>query len=475
MAAEQDYSMKPGRSAPMRKLVDRHFKQVLALSAAILISALPALGISQESNFTPQERCESKKLKARAAYIRCLTRKIIKEKRKDVSADFTTCDAKYSSRFRKAESTTGTTCVPEDEDATIELIKRRAVAATQPQHCFVSGNPPCAQITESSQGNQTTVSCQLAPTYCAANLPGILMQAKGTLTDLEFGDNPVVWIQAWGADGADGQGSDCGGEGGPGGFAQTVTTLVKFGRGDFYYYMGELGGHADDSGGQGGAATLVTKVDLTQMPSQEPQEADIILVAAGGGGQGGDNSSSTCSGVGNVSGGTGGIAIAKAGTGSPTTGAGGVGGGSIPSVPGAPGAPGDGTGGVYNTQTTQAVESGTAGFGGKGGQNGKNTLGFTGWINSPNLTFTTGEGGTGEDTNNPCPSGGAGGGGGYGGGAGGIQGDDEFCSSGGGGGASYAIESTFSDNCAPTQNPNSPSSSSGFVRIAFSLNPNVCN
>ncbi|MGD9867678.1 MAG: hypothetical protein AB7U38_06750 [Hyphomicrobiales bacterium] len=420
---------------------------------------------------SPETKCNNGKIHASAEYYSCLLQveardnanRLLRAKAKAIAA----CDADYKRSFKRAERSAGVRCSPPDPEAALEIIKAQAVAATG---TCTNISEPCESLTARTEGSQTSVACIVKSTACGLALADVIGQAQAQFPNFVIGDSSILWIQAWAAWGAGGNGSENSSAFGVGGYAQTITTVADFKSAhnkstQLYYYLGESGGHPSDSGGQGASSTMVTLDDLTVNPTQDPQVDQIYLVAGGGGGGGGDNASSICIGSGSKPGGAGGIAIA-------TTAASGSGNGQAGTGGGQGGTEGSGSGGGSGD-----------GFGGPGGENGRSSLGRTGWSNTgtTGLTFTAGEGGNGGDADCSCASGGGGGGGGWGGGGGGSHACDAT-SGAGGGGASYAIRSTRADNCAlqpststtPPLNPISPFGTGPALQITINLTPNVC-
>ncbi len=292
----------------------------------------------------------------------------------------------------------------------------------------------------------------------------------------------TTWMQARGASGGNGTDNSVGGgsgTGGIGGFAQMITSISdyegKFGHSQIYYYLGKVGSH-DDSGGSGGASTMVLDVE----PDGSLNENQIVLIAGGGGG--GSEGSAFYSG--SKKGGTGGAGgfayadqIGVSATGKSTS-------APYDGVPQeAPYIQGHGGG---ETGCSEGVacggggyNAGHQGFGGKSGGSGSSP-GPKGWTNgTPDLANDAGHGGKGHNAGT-CDGGG--GGGGFGGGGGATMGynDDQdwYRCYGGGGGGSYAAASTTTDGDAPTTDEGT--GGNGEVIIVFNADaffgtlPEVC-
>ncbi len=292
------------------------------------------------------------------------------------------------------------------------------------------------------------------------------------IIDSNIDDLTPIWIQAWGAKGGGGSDSfvgcsfisGCGGNGGLGGFAQTLSAVGNF-RDLFiwpsriYYFLGKAGSH-DIVGGQGGTSTLVTFKNLENTDTSDLNlENDVLLIAGGGGGGGGSGLSDD-----GDRGKDGGTAIAFGGV--PGTGAG-VNSGKCTGGSDS----GEGAGGrAGNNDST----GGSSGIGGNGGQPqaGLGTFFNTTWLNgTPNV------GGNGQGGDAGSVSQGGGGGGGYGGGGGEGGGFTSSCDPGGSdcpgfggcGGGSFANSKDFNviDVNAPTQFVANTDTADGEVRIVF--------
>ena len=325
----------------------------------------------------------------------------------------------------------------------------------------------CAKLNyDAAQG---LVTCQItvpgeSTTVNSFDLDTIVNQ----LSAFQVTGDTVVWIQVWGAKGGGGYE---GGSSGQAGYAQMITSVSDFESAGYssviYFYLGQHGTHNTDSGGQGGAATILTNENLSANPSTNPDSSQILMIAGGSGGGGGENGQDLCDTDGK-DGGDGGIAFAS--TSAPGSGPGQDGGGHDNN---------GGKGGVAGVGGTGPSHNGHDGYGGKGGDGGKSGLGQTQWVNTgaTPLTFSAGEGAAGDDLQNTsCVSGGGGGGGGWGGGGGGgyAHGTSDEIAGGGGGGASYSIKSSQVDGRAPQQEdgvPANPNGTTAFVQLVFDLAP----
>jgi hypothetical protein len=295
---------------------------------------------------------------------------------------------------------------------------------------------------------------------CTLTVPGDHVDLTQLPAVVGADPSSIIWIQAWGGLGGKGKGYDAepGGDHGPAGFAQTITTIADFqslfGTTTLYYYLGgqDKSGH---NAGKGGASTIVASQDLTNHAPQVGGGGNVALIAGGGGG--GSHAQPVHSGHG---GGAGGVAIAT--TSSHASGCGGNGGSG-----GGSGSHGDGgcdgVGGDGGGSATG--HNGHDGIGGYGGpvHAGGNLTSTQGYVNKDPDLGGNGQGGDGGDGNGGT---GGGGGGGYGGGGGGNGGDSTYAGGGGGGGGSWAKRATQDDSRAPTTRPDPPTND-GVVRIVF--------
>ncbi len=332
-----------------------------------------------------------------------------------------------------------------------------------------NGSDGAVQLLYSDADTNGTANC-ITQTEGNGRVDGICTLTAGSKFNLaDFpafvgaGADSIMWIQAWGGRGGRGQGvgeegvgTASGGDHGPSGFAQTVTTVSdyqkKFGTTSIHVYLGgqDTSGH---NAGKGGAATIVSTADLT---TQTPAMGNLVLIAGGGGG--GGHAQSTVNGK---KGGAGGVAIATTSTNA--AGCGESGGSSGNSgghgKGGCNGAGGDGGG----SNSSHNGHDGIGGYGGSVHAGGSQTT-PQGWTNeTPTKVGDNGGGGNGGNGNGGV---GGGGGGGFGGGGGGNGGGTGESGGGGGGGGSFAVRSTLSDSRAPTSQPDPPSND-GVVRIVF--------
>lgn len=402
--------------------------------------------------------CRFLKLLAVSEYYGCLLRV------DDDEAKQPRCDDRFERQFERADRISPR-CEPLDD------LDRTQTSVRSQAHNVLAGDvsqPPCASIT----GSGNRVTCWLNQpgentAVSSVNLQDLLAQLQSDsecAPCAQITAQTVLWLQAWGADGGTGKA-------GIGGYAQTVTSIQSleddFGALDLYYYLAQAGTHSGASGGQGGAATIVTAQDLTTNPTAEPDQSMIILIAGGGGGGGGDDTACIVGTDSPDTGGEGGIAISTTGPDGEGIGQGTNGGGG--GKGGGQGVGGLGQGG--------GSEDGMAGIGGRGGAGGEGAgdkvSGNPGWVNtgSITLTLTDGQGGVGGGDSSSCTAGGGAGGGGWGGGGGGSHGNTDSHPGAGGGGGSFSIPSTSSDGEAPTTRPSNPGSSAGFVQLVFNLDP----
>ncbi|MFD5425065.1 hypothetical protein ACFWI9_06160, partial [Streptomyces sp. NPDC127084] len=338
-----------------------------------------------------------------------------------------------------------------------------------------SATTPRLSCTEIESG---VVSCLLPDSVSQIETSSLLNAAQEE-TETQLTDATPMVITAFGGAGRygdNGGGLYQGGSGGAGGMAQTTTTISdyreNYGSSTLHYHVGELGGTS--AGGRGGAATLVSGVDLTQ---EDPcidnhgtcTDTTLLLDAAGGGGGGQGNANGS-----GGTGGDGGVAVS----------------GQIISA-GADGHDGLAVRGTL-TRTGRGGEGGSEGEGGAGGRGGGGSRSKDGtdgrdgagglggpvhtphgpnagasWVTVSQLFFgPSGQGGQGQWRVNAVNYGsGAGGGGGWGGGGGGGGGGEAVAGGGGGGGGSWAVPDTASAvPAAPAiSNPNSAGPGSVFV------------
>jgi len=339
----------------------------------------------------------------------------------------------------------------------------------------------CEATCSASSDNPGLTSCTL-PTDCfTLDLDQDVMK-KAQVVESSISDTTTMWLQAYGGSGGDGTDNTFGGDGGKagaGGFAQTITTVSgydsSFGTTTIFYYMGKAGTH-DDSGGSGGASTIVTSIEPQ---SGNPITLDALVLIAGGGGGGGEGGDFSGDGDG---GGQGGLVFntsiseSSQGCGSDSSGS------FIPTSFAPTGGGCDSSSLAAGGSRGQAIDSeggslfgndGQDGFGGKSGGS-QDDPGPQGWVNaSPFIADNSdnnpsGEGGEGVTPEGGCDTGG--GGGGFGGGG---SGSYDACSNcvGGAGGGSYAAASTTTDKDAPSTNPNH--SGDGDVIIIFNTDPSM--
>jgi hypothetical protein len=231
-----------------------------------------------------------------------------------------------------------------------------------------------------------------------------------------------VWVEAWGGRGANGRfvdaGETYGAFGGYAGYANSVSPLATLSGEELYLYVGQSGSKHANSGGQGGASTIVSTQPLLSIDSHLGG-VQVIAGGSGGGAYGCDGR-----------GGDGGVAIASNSPNLDVNGPGESGSGEYAGGGGATAPGGGGSGGAAGGKDDTP---GTAGLGGYGGEGKKSSA--VGWVDLDAVDpvaagWTTGAGGNGH----------AGGGGGYGGGGGAGS-----CS-GGGGGGSWARHLVFTDD-----------------------------
>jgi hypothetical protein len=336
-----------------------------------------------------------------------------------------------------------------------------------------NGQISCSQYSETS-----LIVCVLPTSATSIDLETDVLPLAQQI-DSNTDNETVMWMQAWGAKGGSGDKSvlgcsaitGCPGGVGQGGLAQTITTIqnfkAAFGGSTLYYYLGKSGTHFD-TGGQGGASTLVTTKNLESISTTDLDLANDVVLIAGGGGGGGAASLS----YDGHAGASGGAALSNAeGPFIAETVAVGAGGNSNQCTGGSESA--DGAGGVTGSGgNSEDSTGGSAGIGGGGGMPQAFDEANNTWINGSPKVGSAGHGG-----NAGSQTLAGGGGGGYGGG-GGEGGDDNHfggCDLGGSdcpgyggcGGGSYAARSFGNDSLAPNDFVANPDTANGEVRIVF--------
>jgi hypothetical protein len=457
----------------------------IALGCAVQVELASALdlgsGPASPDGSGAEKICRSLKLRAVSEYYGCLL------KAGDDEGRQSRCGGRFTQEFDRADrlspgcgplTSLGPTERLAEEQAAEMLVSGplgnlgQTQQLVQDQASAMLGSStsgPCSTVLVNT--SQKTITCQLttpgeASSVSVVALSQVLSQlASYDVNGSSVTENTVLWLQAWGGSGGNSHDYS---HGGPGGFAQTITSiadLANMGIVNLYFYLGNAGSYTGLSGGQGGAASIVTSQNLTLTPSTEPYSSMIILLAGGGGGSGGDGEGlKGCLGEAPHFGGTGGVAISSLNQGA-------VGAGSDASEGGKGGNQGVGGAGQGG------ADSGKDGIGGSGGEDGEGygdqVPGNPGWTNTGtvSLTFTSGQGGNGQSDDAVCTSGGGAGGGGWGGGGGGGRGNETTKAGAGGGGGSTSIASTQSDGDAPTSMPTNPNGSSGFVQLVFNLDP----
>lgn len=106
----------------------------------LTLSALIALGTTAASGLTGAQKCESAKLKEAGKYAACLLKAEAKAAKKGSTPDYGKCDAKFASKWQKAEGVAGEgVCPSEGDQAAMELflveMKDQIAAA-------LAGGPP---------------------------------------------------------------------------------------------------------------------------------------------------------------------------------------------------------------------------------------------------------------------------------------------------------------------------------------------
>jgi hypothetical protein len=355
---------------------------------------------------------------------------------------------------------------------------------TESSTCTV-GTPACTSIKVENDG---TLGCIVNTTPCALDLQTVISEVS---TNSTVTTDTIMWIEVWGAKGAD---VDKAGNGGAGGYAQTTTTVGELisknnNTSIIYYFLGFSYPQAPDHcGGAGGASTMVTFENLLLNPTSDPTESLVQLIAGGGGGASAGNGEFGCFSGGGFNGANGAVAIAgtngnatSAGDGCNNDGGPGCSsacgqcsGSNPPSfLPEGGGVGGTAAGGTATACVCGDTDptKGRDGYGGRGGKGGvgqscTSELGAS-FVNAGQLFFSAGRGGGGGGGTSQCDAGGGGGGGGFGGGGAGGHGNSNFSASSGAGGGSFAIQSTKSSNLAPTSKPNNPCGALGCMKITF--------
>ncbi|MGF1470721.1 MAG: hypothetical protein ACFB50_03150 [Rubrobacteraceae bacterium] len=304
------------------------------------------------------------------------------------------------------------------------------------------------------------------------------------IQELGVDSSAVVALQAHGGSGG---GADSNTRG-PGGVAQTVTTISdfqqRFGTTTIYFYIG-LAGNNHNHAGNGGASTIIATVDGNSSSEQLDTDSNVVLVAGGSGSGGGGTWNHSSQG----NGGAGGVAVTRSPNGA-----------NCSNGKAICGAGSDGTSGDQHGETADGGKGGNQGTGGAagdkakpghdgvGGRGAERATGSSspvGWAGGYKPSYTQsnnlGQGGKGHESSEYCSGArestirgvGGGGGGGYGGG-GGAQ-SHKACPSddknivtvggGGGGGGSFA---TLSTQTAPSNllNPQ-PDTGNGSFELVF--------
>jgi hypothetical protein len=433
---------------------------ILASGAvAALLWVSPALA---RSTLSPETSCENGKLHAAGAYAECVARAASAANAVGGELDdawIERCNDRFDRAFERAEANGA--CRTAGGPATLRGPIRGQIEETL---AAVTSGPGCWEKPYTSLGYYVCLlnAYNGGGSRSAIDLAAIVSQINSSYGAGSVTDDSVVWIEAWGADGAHGAPSNSG-PGGQGGFAQTTTTVNGlrefFGTSEIYYYLGKKG--SGSNGGGGGTGTIVTVNDLTR---DQASLGTTLVLAGGGGGGGAGRQSDVCKflQVLGASGGEGGEAISTLGTAAFGAGAkggerrnknysGSGGGGTI-----------SGTGGGVNGKGSASVgDDGIAALGGRGGNSVNSQVGFTNQ-SGLQITLSGGRGGEpGYDT------GGGGGGGGYGGGGGGAQGigDTDCVAGGGGGGGSMARASAVS--CPHSRQAFPPGAGQGAIFILF--------
>jgi len=309
-----------------------------------------------------------------------------------------------------------------------------------------------AQCCVNSNSSPTQFTC--VPTNSQNNLELLTGGDRASLVEIiqllpggsNVNENTVLWIQAWGGAGGNGQNTTItdGGVGGNGKLATTITTISEFesnfGTTQIYYYAGNYGTHSG-FGGSGAASSIVAT-------AASPASIDDIVVISGGGGGAG-------SGLGEEKGSNG------------ADGAEATANADNPEVSNQGGSKDECTGGgapnLINTGGRGATVDGNDGNGGEGGESAG--AGPESWLNGDPNIGTNGMGGSSADS-----LGAGAGGGGFGGGGG--AGDENSAGCGGG---SVARGGSQTDNCAPVGTQNPDGNWDGQVIIVFNTNPNSCS
>ena len=249
-------------------------------AAAALLWAAPAQALSSETI------CENIKLHAAGRYAGCVARAAQHANSAGSEIDeaaIQRCNERFDRAFEWAEASGGCRTAGGPSPLRSPILGQMTDTLTT-----TTAGPGCPQAPVLN-GQQW--SCTLT-SGTSVDLASIVAQINAEGVTLES----PIWIEAWGGNGAAGDHGGNGGSGGSGGYAQTTTSvadvLAAFGSTDIYYYNGAIGTGASDSGGQGGSASLVTSVDLTQTAPDPDQ--NVFAIAGGGGGGGSGSTGGNC-------------------------------------------------------------------------------------------------------------------------------------------------------------------------------------
>jgi len=319
--------------------------------------------------------------------------------------------------------------------------------AASAQNC--SGQLALFTCSGSSSSGSGPTTCSPTSAVSEFTILDVLSAAQGCDPTIDE-DTPMLIVAAGGSGGEGGSSAAAGGHAGAGGYAvqgATIGGYIGLNGADrtYCYGIGGQASHSGDNGGAGGAASILRFCD----PGSQVV-SDVTVVVAGGGGGGGSGGFATSGNTGGAGGiaisGTAGVCPPSCATGSTANGAGGLGHGNP--------AGNGGSSGVGGGSPTNGGGDGVGGVGGGA------SVGGAGFIQGqPQVTGSSGAGGTALVGG----GGGGGGGGGYGGGGAGGTGEDQQ-GNGGGGGGSFANRSLLPFKAEP-----GGEGGDGYLNFAFNV------
>jgi hypothetical protein len=297
--------------------------------------------------------------------------------------------------------------------------------------------PDSCKLVQKSVFDPVSMQCSFDTSQYPLSIPVLIDQLNHDLEqyDLMIDDTSRFWAEALGGHGKRGkvESPRNGGSGGQSGYARMGTTVgellndILADNENIYLLVGEAGKAVpgQETGGTGGAATLILGLELTGNTVETDPVDELVLVIAAGGGGGG---AATFLAKGKV-GGDGADAISTEDAAASVMGENGRN-----AFSNGKGGNGDGMG-----SGGSGFNDGTDGIGGKGGRNGDVEAGW-GIV----LEWLNGKGGTADKDGR-----GGAGGGGFGGGGAGTQCQNVIAGCGGGGGGSWARQSTVDNETGP--------------------------